>query len=105
MLTAILLSCAVLCQAHELRTEHFHAVVDGTGHFTAFADARDAIDYRAENVSAPIARLRGRYRFQLLIKGSDHAAVWQMARQMATASEKLSAAIRVRVDVNPVDML
>jgi primosomal protein N' (replication factor Y) len=54
---------------------------------------------------APIARLRGRHRFQLLIKGSDHAAVWQMARQMATASEKLPAAIRVRVDVNPVDML
>jgi primosomal protein N' (replication factor Y) len=54
---------------------------------------------------APIARLRGRHRFQLLIKGSDHAAVWQMARRMATASEKLPAAIRVRVDVNPVDML
>ena len=54
---------------------------------------------------APIARLRGRYRFQLLIKGSDRAAVWQMARRTASASEKLPAAIRVRVDVNPVDML
>jgi len=54
---------------------------------------------------APIARLRGRYRFQLLIKGNDRAAVWQMAQQMATASEKFPAAIRVRVDVNPVDML
>jgi primosomal protein N' (replication factor Y) len=54
---------------------------------------------------APITRLRGRYRFQLLIKGSDRAAVWQTARSMATASEKLSASIRVRVDVNPVDML
>ena len=54
---------------------------------------------------APIARLRGRHRFQLLIKGSDRAAVWQTARSMATASEELSASIRVRVDVNPVDML
>jgi primosomal protein N' (replication factor Y) len=54
---------------------------------------------------APIARLRGRHRFQLLVKGAHHADVWQTARQMATASEKLPAAIRVRVDVNPVDML
>jgi primosomal protein N' (replication factor Y) len=54
---------------------------------------------------APIARLRGRHRFQLLIKGSDRAAVWQMARRTATASGKLPAAVRVRVDVNPVDML
>ena len=50
---------------------------------------------------APIARLRGRYRFQLLIKGSDHRAVWKTARRVADASEKLPAAIRVRVDVNP----
>jgi primosomal protein N' (replication factor Y) len=54
---------------------------------------------------APIARLRGRHRFQLLIKGSDHRAVWKTARRLADASEKLSAAVRVRVDVNPVDML
>ena len=54
---------------------------------------------------APIARLRGRYRFQLLVKGGDHRAVWQTARRMADASEKLSSAIRARVDVNPVDML
>jgi len=54
---------------------------------------------------APIARLRGRYRFHLLIKGSDHSAVWQTARRLADASEKLPAAIRARVDVNPVDML
>jgi primosomal protein N' (replication factor Y) len=54
---------------------------------------------------APIARLRGRHRFQLLVKGSDHSAVWRTARRLAAASEKLPAAIRVRVDVNPVDML
>jgi primosomal protein N' (replication factor Y) len=54
---------------------------------------------------APIARLRGRHRFQLLVKGSDHTAVWKTARRLADASEKLPAAVRVRVDVNPVDML
>jgi primosomal protein N' (replication factor Y) len=54
---------------------------------------------------APIARLRGRHRFQLLVKGSDHKAVWQTARRLAAAGEKLPAGIRVRVDVNPVDML
>jgi primosomal protein N' (replication factor Y) len=54
---------------------------------------------------APIARIRGRYRFQLLIKGSDHSAVWRTARRLAAAGEMLPSAIRVRVDVNPVDML
>ncbi len=54
---------------------------------------------------APIARLRGRHRFHLLVKGSDHSAVWRTARRLSTASEKLPAAVRVRVDVNPVDML
>ena len=54
---------------------------------------------------APIARLRGRHRFQLLIKGADREAVWQAARRMAAASERLPAALRVRVDMNPVDML
>jgi primosomal protein N' (replication factor Y) len=54
---------------------------------------------------APIARLRGRHRFQLLIKGGDHRAVWRMARRVAAAGEKLHRAIRVRIDVNPVDML
>jgi primosomal protein N' (replication factor Y) len=54
---------------------------------------------------APIARLRGRHRFQILIKGGDRGAVWQAARRMAAASERLPAALRVRVDMNPVDML
>jgi len=54
---------------------------------------------------APIARIRGRYRYQLLIKGSDHSAVWRTARRLAAAGERLPSAIRVRVDVNPVDML
>jgi primosomal protein N' (replication factor Y) len=54
---------------------------------------------------APIARLRDRYRFQLLIKGSEYDAVWRIARHLVMESEKLPAAIRARVDVNPVDML
>jgi len=54
---------------------------------------------------APIARLRGRHRFQLLVKGGDHKAVWRTGRRVAAAGEKLPGAIRVRVDVNPVDML
>jgi len=54
---------------------------------------------------APIARLRGRHRSQLLVKGSDPGAVWATARRIAAASENLPASIRVRVDVNPVDML
>ena len=64
MWTTLLLSCVVAPEVPELRTDHFHATVDETGHFTAFADARDAIDYRPEAEPAPLVRIRvgGEYR-------------------------------------------
>jgi primosomal protein N' (replication factor Y) len=55
--------------------------------------------------AAPIAKLRDRYRQQILLKHREAAAVWRVAERVARASEKLPRAIRTAVDVNPVDML
>ena len=54
---------------------------------------------------APIARLRNRYRQQILLKHREAAAVWRVAERVAAAAERLPRAQRVTLDVNPLDML
>jgi primosomal protein N' (replication factor Y) len=54
--------------------------------------------------SAPIERLRGRYRYQILLKGKPSARVLDLARR----AQSLFAgprSIRLRVDVDPQNML
>jgi primosomal protein N' (replication factor Y) len=52
-----------------------------------------------------IAKLRGRYRQQVLLKHREAGAVWRVAERIYDAAEKLPSAVRATVDVNPVDML
>ncbi len=54
---------------------------------------------------APIAKLRNRHRQQILLKHREAGAVWRVAERVSAAAEKLPAAIRATVDVNPMDML
>ena len=54
---------------------------------------------------APIARLRGRYRIQLLIKHAKREAVWSLARHISEATSALRGELRASVDMSPVDML
>ena len=54
---------------------------------------------------APIAKLRDRYRQQILLKHRETGAVWRVAERVGAAAEKLPSAVRTSVDVNPVDML
>ncbi|HEU4429233.1 MAG TPA: primosomal protein N', partial [Myxococcota bacterium] len=54
---------------------------------------------------APIAKLRDRYRQQILLKHREAGAVWRVAERVSAAAEKLPSAVRTSVDVNPVDML
>jgi primosomal protein N' (replication factor Y) len=56
-------------------------------------------------VPAPLPRLRGRYRHQLIIKGADHAAVERVSRHLAEAGRRAPRAVQVAVDVDPVNML
>jgi primosomal protein N' (replication factor Y) len=54
---------------------------------------------------APLARLRGRHRAQLLVKGRERAAVRAVARAVARAAAALPRAVRAQVDADPYDML
>jgi primosomal protein N' (replication factor Y) len=57
---------------------------------------------------APLARLRDRFRFQLLVKGRDEKAVHDAGRALADAAvalEREARTLRVTVDPCPVNML
>jgi primosomal protein N' (replication factor Y) (superfamily II helicase) len=54
---------------------------------------------------APISRLRGRHRFQILLKHGDEGVVWRAARRVADAAAALRDPVRASVDVTPLDML
>jgi primosomal protein N' (replication factor Y) len=54
---------------------------------------------------APLARLRGRYRYQLLVKGSPGPLLRGAAETLVKATAGLGAPLQASVDVNPVSML
>jgi primosomal protein N' (replication factor Y) len=56
-------------------------------------------------VPAPMPRLRGRYRMQIVIRGTDSAAVQHASHQLATAGRRMGREIQVAVDADPVNML
>lgn len=55
--------------------------------------------------SAPLARLRDLWRFQLLAKGADADAVRRVARALADAAASLAPPLRAKVDPHPIHML
>ncbi|MAE96410.1 MAG: primosomal protein N' [Deltaproteobacteria bacterium] len=54
---------------------------------------------------APISRLRGRHRFQVLLKHRRADVVRAAAEQVAVALERLPTGVRASVDLHPIDML
>jgi primosomal protein N' (replication factor Y) len=54
---------------------------------------------------APLAKLRGRYRFMLLIKGSDDAMLRRVALAILDGAKGLPRAVQAALDVRPVNML
>ncbi|MFP6580287.1 MAG: primosomal protein N' [Myxococcota bacterium] len=54
---------------------------------------------------SPLPRLRGRYRFQLLLKSTDEASLLKAARQLLARTQALPKAVRTALDVDPVNML
>ena len=55
--------------------------------------------------AAPIARLRGRYRFRLLLRGADRKALRRVGHCVGTRIQEGVAPARASVDVDPVAML
>jgi len=54
---------------------------------------------------APLARLRGRYRFQVLLKGRTEEAILRTARQLKEDTQALAKPAQATLDVNPINML
>jgi primosomal protein N' (replication factor Y) len=77
----------------------------------AAAEAGEAEPARAFAVlgpgPAPIARLRDRFRFQLLIKGGDEKRVMAAGRALAALAHRRGefGEVRFQVDPNPINML
>jgi primosomal protein N' (replication factor Y) len=55
-------------------------------------------------VSAPLGKIRGRYRWQILLKSVVRADLHRLLARFR-AGLKLSAVVRMAIDVDPVDML
>jgi primosomal protein N' (replication factor Y) len=54
---------------------------------------------------APIARLRGQHRFQLLLKHAQREPLRAVGKRVIEAAEKLPSGVRFSIDLNPLDML
>ncbi|MBI5535899.1 MAG: primosomal protein N' [Deltaproteobacteria bacterium] len=54
---------------------------------------------------APLERLRGRYRYRVLLRASDRAPLRAVAKAVQLAAERTDRAVRVSLDVDPVQML
>jgi primosomal protein N' (replication factor Y) len=54
---------------------------------------------------APIAKIKGRTRWQLLLKGPTHAALEPPLRAVEAMLNELPASVRVVLDVDPGAML
>jgi len=54
---------------------------------------------------APLARLRGRYRYQLLVKGPPGPLLRGAAETLVKATAGLASPLQANVDVNPMSML
>ena len=54
---------------------------------------------------APLAKLRGRFRFMLLVKGDDEVLLRHVSLTILKASKRLSRAVQIGLDARPVNML
>jgi primosomal protein N' (replication factor Y) len=90
-----------------------HTVVSGVdeARTRAAADALAAAAAPEDGVEllgpapAPLSRLRGRFRFQLLAKGANEAALRRVAERLRAALAQLSRDTQGSVDLRPVNML
>jgi primosomal protein N' (replication factor Y) len=54
---------------------------------------------------APIARLRGQHRFQVLLKHARPDALRAVGRRVLEEASRLPSGVRASIDLNPLDML
>ena len=54
---------------------------------------------------APIARLRGKHRMQILIKAPDHQDLLALVQTVKRADAQIPKTTRISYEFNPTDML
>ena len=54
---------------------------------------------------APIARLRGKHRMQILVKASDHQDLLALVQTVKIANTQIPKTTRISYEFNPTDML
>ena len=52
----------------------------------------------------PLARLRGKSRFQILLKSTDRPALRRLLPQLENLSRQISKGVGLVMDVDPLDM-
>jgi primosomal protein N' (replication factor Y) len=90
-----------------------HALVSGTDAGEAQAAAVSLAETLASipdievlgPAPAPLSRLRGRYRFQLLVKAAERETLLRAAERLWERASTLPAAIQASVDTHPINML
>jgi primosomal protein N' (replication factor Y) len=56
-------------------------------------------------VAAPLARLRGRYRFQVVLRARERRPLRESLLALMPARDKLAGNVRIAIDVDPVQMM
>jgi len=95
-------------EAHAARLVALARRAAGLGDDAPAAPAGSAAVEVLGPAPAPLARLRDRFRFQLLVKGRDEKAVREAGRALARAAvalEREAPGVRASVDPSPVNML
>jgi primosomal protein N' (replication factor Y) len=54
---------------------------------------------------APLAVLRGRHRFRLLVQAGSSAAIHDWLREWLIASPKPRGSVRVSIDIDPISFM
>jgi primosomal protein N' (replication factor Y) len=54
---------------------------------------------------APLARLRNRYRFRVMLRGADRGPLRRVVAAVDAARASLSKQVRTSIDVDPVQLM
>jgi primosomal protein N' (replication factor Y) (superfamily II helicase) len=86
-----------------------HTARDAANRLAALArTSKDALGRRVEVLgpsAAPIARLRGRYRFRVLLRAAERGPLRAVLAGLREGIDRMDRRVRVVVDVDPVAML
>ena len=90
----------ISCLHEEKGERAAHALADLARELLTKSGGKGAATALAGPAPAPIARLRGRYRWQLLLKGQDSRSVRELARELL--SRFRAPGVQIKADVDPV---